>query len=54
MNPEVIEEVMPFSEVFIAVFFLALEDLDGAFRLRILKGKDLKVLGARHMLLYLH
>ncbi len=54
VNPEVVEEVVPFAEGFSASLVIALEHLYEALRLRVLKSKNPELLGGRHVFLDVH
>jgi hypothetical protein len=49
MDAQMIEEVVPFAEMFAAVFMIAFEDLDVSLTLRVLEAEDPKLFRARHM-----
>ena len=51
VNPQVVEEVVPLSEVLSAVVVIALENLDKSLRLRILECVNFELFCVRNMLL---
>jgi hypothetical protein len=54
MDPEVIEEVVPFPEMFSAFIMVTLQDLNVSFRFGVLEGEDSEFLSTWYMFLDLH
>ncbi len=54
VNPEMVEEVMPFPECFPASFVVTLQDLDESLRFGVLEGVYSELIGGGHVFLYLH
>jgi len=50
VNPQMVKEIVPFSEMLSTVIMVTLQNFDISFGLRILKGKDSEFLGCRNML----
>ena len=54
VDPQVVKEVVPLSEVLSAIVVIALQDFDKTFGLRILESEDPKFLSGRNVLFYLN
>lgn len=54
VDSQMIKEIVPFPEVFAAVFLITLENLDEAFTLGILESEDSEFLCCWYMFLYLY
>ena len=54
VDAKVVEEVVPFTEPFIAAFVITFEHFDVPLASWVLVGEDSELLGVRHMLLDLH
>lgn len=54
VNSEMIEEVVPFSEMFPAVIMITLKNLNVPLGLGIFEGEDAELLGSRYMLFNLY
>ena len=50
MDSQMIKEIVPFPEPFIASLMITFEDFNMSFRARILIGKDTKLFSVRNML----
>jgi hypothetical protein len=51
---QVVEEIVPFTEPFVAAIVITFEHLDVSLASRVLVGENSEFLGVRHMLLDLH
>ena len=54
VDAKVVKEVVPFAEMFVAVFVVAFKHFNASFGLGVLESEDSELFGSRDMLLYLH
>jgi|LauGreDrversion4_2_1035121.scaffolds.fasta_scaffold116098_1 hypothetical protein len=54
VNPKMVEEIVPFSEPFVAIFMVTFKDFDKPLRLRIFISENPELFGRWNMLLDLN